>query len=193
MSWAYFNCLAKRRERTLAHKAKLIAEQRKHSTLNIQHSTLQEQAQPTAPQNGRRTLRGVASNSSATAASVVALILFFQCGMRNAECGIAARHSFEPLVDAIYLAEGGARARVPYGILSMKVSGPAQARRACLVTVHNNYSRWLRAGRREHFVDFLADRYCPPSADRAGNHNWKRNVKRLLANSALRTPNSALK
>lgn len=82
------------------------------------------------------------------------------------------------LADAIYRAEGGARARVPYGILSVPVRDAAEARRVCLNTIRNNHRRWIAAGARGEFIDFLADRYCPPSADPAGNRNWKRNVRR---------------
>lgn len=85
----------------------------------------------------------------------------------------------DTLADAIYRAEGGAKARVPYGILSVKVANEAEARRVCENTIRNNWKRWQAAGSKGRFVDFLADRYCPPSADRAGNRNWKNNVSKL--------------
>lgn len=83
-------------------------------------------------------------------------------------------------VDAIFIAEGGPRAKVPYGILSVKVAGPAEARQVCLRTVQNTHTRWVAAGKPGFFVHYLADRYCPPSADPAGNRNWKANVTRIL-------------
>lgn len=86
----------------------------------------------------------------------------------------------ERIADAIWRVEGGHRARVPYGILSVKVKDAAEARRVCLNTIRNNHRRWIAAGRPGDYLDFLADRYCPPSVDPAGNRNWKHNIKSLL-------------
>jgi hypothetical protein len=83
------------------------------------------------------------------------------------------------IADAIYLAEGGAKARVPYGILSLQVRDQEHARQICLNTIQNNYRRWLNNGKQQNFLDFLADRYCPPT-DSIGNKNWKRNVRSIL-------------
>ncbi len=82
--------------------------------------------------------------------------------------------------NAIYTVEGGANARVPYGVLSVRVSGADEARRVCENTVRNSYTRWVKAGRHEVFLDFLADRYCPPAADAAGNARWKTNMRKLI-------------
>ena len=84
------------------------------------------------------------------------------------------------VVFAIWLAEGGNRASVPYGILSVPVRDKAEARLVCQRTVTNNLRRWQAAGRPGCFYDFLADRYVPAAADRRGNVNWKRNVRVLL-------------
>jgi len=83
------------------------------------------------------------------------------------------------IADAIYLAEGGSKARVPYGILSLKVRDKEHARQICLNTIENNYRRWKSSGTKENFLNFLGDRYCPPT-DSVGNKNWKRNVRFLL-------------
>jgi len=85
----------------------------------------------------------------------------------------------DEIANAIYRIEGGARAKAPYGILSLKVSSKAMARRICLNTIRNNRARWIAAGRPGSYLDFLADRYCPPSVDPVGNRNWKRNVRKL--------------
>jgi hypothetical protein len=85
------------------------------------------------------------------------------------------------LVDAIYLLEGGAKTRWPYGIKSVKVEGEQGARRVCFRTVQNTHTRWIAAGRPGKFTDFLADRYCPPSADPVGNRNWKINITALTS------------
>ena len=105
------------------------------------------------------------------------LAIFLLCSCRS---GPIPEEFAGRLADAIYHAEGGAKARVPYGILSVKVRDAAHARRVCLTTVRNNWLRWETAGKTGAFVDFLADRYCPPSADPAGNRNWKRNVRFFL-------------
>ena len=88
--------------------------------------------------------------------------------------------SDEQICNAIYRVEGGSRARVPYGILSIKVRDEAHARRICLNTIKNNRVRWIKAGQPGAFLDYLADRYCPRSADPIGNKNWKANIKRLV-------------
>jgi hypothetical protein len=84
------------------------------------------------------------------------------------------------IVDAIYRVEGGPKAKVPYGILSIPVRDAAHARRICTNPVQNNHDRWVKAGRPGEYLDFLADRYCPPSADLTGNRNWKRNIRAIL-------------
>jgi hypothetical protein len=83
----------------------------------------------------------------------------------------------ERIADAIYRVEGGSKTRHPYGILSVKTSNP---RKVCLRTIQNNHTRWIKAGRPGLFLDYLADRYCPLSADPVGNRNWKRNIKLML-------------
>ena len=92
----------------------------------------------------------------------------------------AVAQSDSQIADAIYRIEGGARAKAPYGILSLEVKSPALARQICLRTIRNNRTRWLAAGRPGDYLDFLADKYCPPSVDPGGNRNWKRNIHKLL-------------
>ena len=88
--------------------------------------------------------------------------------------------SDDAIADAIYRVEGGSRARVPYGILSVQVRDEAHARRICLNTIRNNRIRWIKAGQPGAYLDYLADRYCPRSADSVGNKNWKRNIHKLV-------------
>lgn len=88
-----------------------------------------------------------------------------------------SKAEFEQLADAIYKIEGGSKTRYPYGIMSVKTSDP---RRVCINTCRNTYQRWLKAGRPGCYLNFLADRYCPPSADPTGNKNWKKNVHAVL-------------
>lgn len=86
----------------------------------------------------------------------------------------------DQIANEIYRLEGGAKAKAPYGILSMKVSSPAMARRICLNTIANSRNRWLKSGRPGDELDFLADRYCPASVDPKGNRNWKVNIHKLV-------------
>jgi len=93
------------------------------------------------------------------------------------------------IADAIYLAEGGAKAKVPYGILSVKVKDEAEARQVCLNTIRNNRKRYADYGHKQYatYLEFLASRYCPIGAgnDPKGlNQNWLKNVKYFLEKGA---------
>ena len=83
------------------------------------------------------------------------------------------------LADVIYRIEGGPHTKWPYGIRCHRHT-PLVARRMCINTVNNSYATWLDRGRPGDFLDFLADRYCPPSCDPVGNKNWKRNIRKVL-------------
>ena len=83
---------------------------------------------------------------------------------------------------AIYRAEGKEKAKKPYGILSIRVSSKAEAERVCKNTIRNNYQRWLEAGRKEHYLTFLARRYAPIGANndpKKLNKNWLKNVTKF--------------
>jgi len=84
----------------------------------------------------------------------------------------------ERLADAIYIAEGGAKAKWPYGVL--RVKDPKKARRICLQIIETEsqvYDRLLEQRFVElSFIDFLALRYCPPHAHPL-NSSWPKNVK----------------
>lgn len=87
------------------------------------------------------------------------------------------------LADAIFVVEGGAKAKVPYGILSVRVRDKAEARRVCLNTIRNNWRRWEEAGRKGEYLDFLARRYAPVGSKndpKCLNRHWLRNVKANL-------------
>lgn len=91
---------------------------------------------------------------------------------------------FGKIADAIFIAEGGKKAKVPYGILSVAVKDADEARKICLTTLQRTWVRYREHRQREFYqgcyIDFLADRYCPPSVDPQGNLNWKKNVKQIL-------------
>ena len=90
------------------------------------------------------------------------------------------------MADAIYRAEGGAKAKSPYGVLSINLKGKtpdekkAEARKITITSIRNNWKRWLASDKSKDFVDFMADRWCPISADPVGNKNWKKNVKTFM-------------
>lgn len=90
------------------------------------------------------------------------------------------------IADAIHRAEGGHRARVAYGVLSVRVVDAQHAREVCLATIRANWRRWQAAGRPGPFVPFLARRYCPPAHDRHGHLNWVANVNHHLRRANVR-------
>ncbi len=81
------------------------------------------------------------------------------------------------ICDAIYIIEGGANTAYPYGIRSIKTNNPRQV---CINTIRNNYQRWQKSGCKEPYLDFLANIYCPISADKKGNENWHKNIRAVL-------------
>ena len=94
------------------------------------------------------------------------------------------------IVNAIYKAEGGAKAQYPYGIRSIKCETKSDCRRICLNTVKNNRKRYEQYGRDrgyKTYLEFLASRYCPTKgilsrAEKNLNKNWLKNVKFFLKN-----------
>lgn len=89
----------------------------------------------------------------------------------------------ERLADAIWHAEGGKKAKVSHGILSVPTRSPAHARAICLNTIRNNWGRWEAKGRPGDFIDYLGAVYAPVGAknDPKGlNKNWPRNVRSRL-------------
>lgn len=85
------------------------------------------------------------------------------------------------IANGIYQIEGGDKAKAPYGILSVKVRDKRHARSICEQTIRNNWTRWIKAGKPGAFLDYLADRYCPKSADPKGNRNWKSNIRKVTS------------
>ena len=83
----------------------------------------------------------------------------------------------EKIVNAIYWAEGGPKAKVPYGILSVKTDDP---RKVCMNTVRNNKERFLAQNEYKDYIEFLGSRYAPVGADndpKGLNKVWVDNVK----------------
>ncbi len=70
-----------------------------------------------------------------------------------------------------------------YGVRSIPVDTPAQAKRITMNSVRNNYRRWVDAGKPDTFVDFMQRRWAPidPEHDPEGlNENWAPNIKSIL-------------
>ena len=93
-------------------------------------------------------------------------------------------HGFDidRLSQAIYKAEGGLKAKKPYGILSVPCEGKADCGKICRNTIRNNLKRWDKAGRKEPYLEFLARRYAPQGVknDPNGlNRHWLGNVSSL--------------
>ena len=87
----------------------------------------------------------------------------------------------DKLANAIYKAEGGDNAQYPFGIRSVKCDGYKDCRQICLNTIRNNIKRWTDSGRKESYLQFLANKFAPIGAenDRKQNLNqyWLKNVR----------------
>ena len=98
---------------------------------------------------------------------------------------VANAYSDEQIVNAIYKAEGGAKAQYFYGIRSIECSGDTECRKICSNTVRNNRKRFADYGFKDYpdYISFLASRYCPVGADNDPhglNKNWEKNVRFYL-------------
>lgn len=108
--------------------------------------------------------------------------------------GFAGHYTDEEIADAIYKAEGGAKAEYLYGIRSVAYSDAADARRICLNTIRENRRRYEEYGHTEYrsFLEFLASRYAPVSGEGLSegtiklNENWLRNVRYFLKENRLK-------
>ena len=105
---------------------------------------------------------------------IIACLLISGAGSIHAQPEI----NIPAMVDAIYRAEGSERAVKPFGILSVPCNSYAECRKICTNTVRNNIRRWKNAGSPGNYIDFLGNRYCPPSAHEL-NRNWVRNVRAI--------------
>jgi len=108
-------------------------------------------------------------------AHIVVVMLFLFSPAAKAEL---PAEQVTKIVDAIYLAEGGAKAK--YGIKSVSCTSLSECRQICENTVRNNYRRWLKAGGQGDYLEFLANRYAPAHVHPL-NKNWLPNVRYFLA------------
>ena len=85
----------------------------------------------------------------------------------------------DQIANAIYLAEGGKKARQAYGIEGYKCTG-GSCRKIALNTIRNQRARHSAHQCSFTYLECLSRRYCPP------NHVvWLKNVKWFLENPKL--------
>lgn len=99
----------------------------------------------------------------------------------------AEEYSDTQIAEAIFRAEGGAKAQYAYGIRSVSYKTIDEARRICLNTIRNNRRRYADYGYKQFgsYLEFLASRYCPTKgklsrAEKRVNKYWLKNVRRFL-------------
>lgn len=103
-------------------------------------------------------------------------------------CTPAHAYTDKQIVNAIYKAEGGAKAQYPYGIRSVSCDSKRECARICLRTVQNNRLRYEKSSKDRTFLEFFASRYCPVQAlddHRKVNQYWLKNVLYFLKNENI--------
>ena len=103
-------------------------------------------------------------------------------------CSNAHAVEVDKLVNAIYIAEGGANTSHPYGILEKyKTTTPRQA---CINTVNHALRDYTKEVFSDYeFIVFLGNRYCPVGAENDPtnlNKNWIPNVWSLYQKEMLK-------
>jgi len=95
----------------------------------------------------------------------------------------ADTYDADVIVDSIYQAEGGDKAKKPFGILSVPCNGYEDCRQICYNTVVNQFTRWQAAGSEGDFLESLARRYAPVNSDTDNGTNkfWLKNVRYFIA------------
>lgn len=96
---------------------------------------------------------------------------------------MASEVDAERYCKAIYIIEGGAKTKHPYGILAKyKTTTPKQA---CINTVKHKYRDWVAKGQQGAFTAYLGSKYCPIGSDTDNGtcKNWVPNLEYYLARS----------
>jgi len=88
--------------------------------------------------------------------------------------------SNDQIANAIYKAENSTK--YPYGIMSIDTKGNKDyARKICINTIQHARVDYQKEMPKDlDFIEYLSNRYCPPSCDFQGNINWRKNVKYFL-------------
>lgn len=122
-----------------------------------------------------------------TASSIVnaLIVVMLICSVAHAEV-----YDEDIIANAIYKAEGGTKAKKPYGILSVACEGEAHCRRICINTIRNNFVRYQIDNKGyKDFIEFLASRYAPVGAGNDPtnlNINWIKNVRYFINKEGLK-------
>lgn len=85
---------------------------------------------------------------------------------------VQAQPDMNRLLDAVWKAEGGEKARFPYGITTVRVKSPNHARQIARRTL----TRALSERPDLPWIEATARVYCPAKTDSQGHKNWKKNV-----------------
>lgn len=94
------------------------------------------------------------------------------------------------LAMAIYHAEGGDKAKYPFGIRSVHCDSFSDCKNICEKTIRNNRYRFAQDGHKRYrsYLEYLADRYCPSHGRKnaqAEHDAWLKNVKFFLQDAWL--------
>jgi hypothetical protein len=111
--------------------------------------------------------------------STVTLMLFL--ALLFSGVGYAEEYTTDQIVMAIFRAEGGTKASVPYGIMYKGCGWDDvdYCHKIAVNTVNNTRKRWIKAGQPKPFLEYLRDRYAPLS-DHHLNSHWLKNVSYFL-------------
>lgn len=113
---------------------------------------------------------------------IIAIIIW-----QNTPVYAEAEPDYNKLIQAIYKAEGGRRASVPYGIMwkGCDWENEGLCKRIALNTVKNQWKRHKRHAAGHGYFDCLAERYAPTQGatnDPTGlNKHWRGNVGAIYA------------
>lgn len=118
---------------------------------------------------------------------VCSIMLVFGCNVASAEESIDG-YTVSQYVEAIYQAEGGAKAQYPYGIRSVHCGTIQECKKIARNTVKNNIRRYENYGRNQFasYLEFLQSRYCPTKGvltarEKEVNQYWIKNVRYFLS------------
>lgn len=122
---------------------------------------------------------------------IFALLVFIAVISAEGQLTLYAYEMFDPspkniekIVDSIFLAEGGSRAKKPFGVISVHCSGYKSCRKVAHTTVRRTIDRYKKVRSNEDFFLFLGKRYAPKAA---GNNptQWAKNVRYLSKSKKL--------
>jgi hypothetical protein len=103
--------------------------------------------------------------------------------------GCAYSATLDQWADNIRIVEG-VNSNYPYGVMIRGKNGelrhycPFKARIICKRTIMHKFNQFVASDGKSYdligYINYLADRYCPKSADFNGNLRWKTNMVKLM-------------